>query len=148
MVQFAGRIAESLAIKILESGISWDRGHPISTQCPDLVLEYMNVYNPNTIEVIASNNKVIVWLYPSCIVIAFQLPTREHYENIDIRMASEYYVANQTQCLNTSSRSCFSQPMKCKSQFAKSIHGSSLKEHDLQRQATHWLGRAYQRYPS
>lgn len=117
-----------LAGKISKSGIARAGGHPILAQCPDLVLECMKAYHPNTREFITSNNKVIVRLDPISITIAFRLPIKAQYANIDLRTAKEYCVANQTQCLNTVARSWLSQPRKGKSQLAKSIHRSSLKE--------------------
>ena len=117
-----------LARKILESDIARAGGHPILAQCPDLVSEWMKSYHSNTREVISSNNKVIVCLDLVSIAIAFQLPTRVQYANINLRTATEYYMANQTQCLNTVARSWLLQPKKGKSQLANSIHRSLLKE--------------------
>ena len=117
-----------LAGKMLESGLGQAGGHPISVQCPDLVLECAKAYHPNTREVISSNNKVIVRLYPASIAIVFRLPTRMQYANINLRTAQEYFTTNQTQCLNTIARSWFSQPRRGKSQLGKSIHRSLLKE--------------------
>ena len=125
---FESKDRTPLAGKILESGLAQAGGHPILVQCPDLVLECVKSYHPNTKEVISSNNKVIVRLDPVSIAIAFRLPTRIQYTNINLRTAKEYFIANQTQCLNIIARSWHLQPRKGKSQLAKSIHRSLLKE--------------------
>ena len=121
-----------LAGKILESGLAQAGGHPISVQCPELVLECMKAYHPNTREVISPNNGVIVRLDPASIAIIFRfifrLAARMQYASINLRTAKEYFTANQTQCLNTVARSWFFQPRRGKSQLGKSIHRSSLKE--------------------
>ena len=117
-----------LARKILESGLARAGKHPISAQCPDLVLECVKDYHLNTREVISPKNKVIVHLDPASIAIVFIFPTRMQYASINLRTTKEYFTANQTQCLNTTARSWFSQPRRGKSQLGKSIHRSLLKE--------------------
>ena len=117
-----------LAGKILESGLAQAGGHPISVQCPELALECMKAYHPNTREVLSLNNEAIVRLDPASIAIIFRFPTRMQYASINLITAKEYFTANQTQCLNTVARSWFSQPRRGKSQLGKSIHRSSLRE--------------------
>lgn len=116
------------AQRLLDSGLAHAAGYPTSVQCPELVLERMKAFNPETKEIRTAKGNVVVKLDPISIAIVFRLPFRDQFIEVDKEYAYSYFVNNEAQCLNNIARKWLAKPRRGKTRLPKIIHKSLLME--------------------